>query len=139
MKKVIIVGADMMSSITDYTDRKTCILFGDGGGAVLLEASDDEDGLIDANLKANPEGGKYLYKKAGGSLNPASVANVLAKEHFLFQDGRPVFKYAVNGMSTAINELLYSVEYFVRTFVKRISSIGGTEYCCRLVWKIWLL
>lgn len=105
-KKVIVVGADKMSSITDYTDRKTCILFGDGAAAVLLEPSDDDNGLIDANLKANPEGGKYLYKKAGGSLNPATVENVLAKEHFLFQDGRPVFKYAVNGMSGAINEVL---------------------------------
>jgi len=104
--KVIIVGADMMSSITDYTDRTTCILFGDAGAAVLLEASDDEDGLIDSNLKANPEGGKYLYKKAGGSLNPASVENVLAGGHFLYQDGRPVFKYAVNGMSSSINEIL---------------------------------
>lgn len=105
-EKVIVVGADKMSSITDYTDRKTCILFGDGGAAVLLEASDDEDGLIDSNLKSNPEGGKYLYKKAGGSLYPASVENVLAKEHNLFQDGRPVFKYAVNGMSGAIKEIL---------------------------------
>jgi len=104
--KVIVVGADKMSSITDYTDRKTCILFGDGGAAVLLEPSEDDNGLIDANLKANPEGGKYLYKKGGGSLNPATVENVQAGDHFLFQDGRPVFKYAVNGMSSAINEVL---------------------------------
>ena len=104
--KVIVVGADKMSSITDFTDRTTCILFGDGAAAVLLEASADDDGLVDANLKSDPEGGKFLYKKAGGSLNPASVDNVMAKEHFLYQDGRPVFKAAVNGMSGAIKEVL---------------------------------
>ncbi|MBT8221050.1 MAG: ketoacyl-ACP synthase III [Bacteroidia bacterium] len=105
-KKVIVVGADMMSAITDYTDRKTCILFGDAGGAVLLEPTYDDDCIIDSNLKCNPEGGKFLYKKAGGSLNPASIENVKAGDHFLFQDGRPVFKYAVNGMIDSINEVM---------------------------------
>jgi len=105
-EKVIVIGADKMSSITDFTDRKTCVIFGDGGGAVLLEASKDENGLIDANLKSDPEGGKYLYMKGGGSLYPASAETVAAKDHFIFQDGRPVFKAAVKGMSGAINEVL---------------------------------
>lgn len=105
-KKVIVVGADKMSAITDYTDRATCILFGDGGGAVLLEPTTEEECIIDSNLKANPEGRKFLYKKAGGSLNPATVENVRAGDHFLFQDGRPVFKYAVNGMVNSIKEVL---------------------------------
>jgi 3-oxoacyl-[acyl-carrier-protein] synthase-3 len=105
-KKVVVVGADKMSSIVDYTDRTTCILFGDGAGAVLLEPSTDENGILDSILKTDGIGRNYLNMKAGGSLKPASVETVLAKEHFIFQDGQPVFKFAVKGMADVSAELL---------------------------------
>ena len=105
-KKVIVVGADKMSSIVDYTDRTTCILFGDAGAAVLLEPSTDENGILDSLLKSDGVGKNYLYQKAGGSLNPASVETVLAKQHFIYQDGQPVFKFAVKGMADVSAELL---------------------------------
>jgi 3-oxoacyl-[acyl-carrier-protein] synthase-3 len=105
-KKVIVVGADKMSSIVDYTDRTTCILFGDGAGAVLLEPSTDENGILDSILKTDGIGKDYLNMKAGGSLNPASVETVLAKQHYIFQDGQPVFKFAVKGMADISAELL---------------------------------
>ena len=105
-KKVIIVGADKMSSIVDYTDRNSCILFGDGGGAVLLEPNTDGFGLKDSLLKSDGVGRNYLYMKAGGSLNPASVETVLAKDHFIHQEGQAVFKYAVKGMADVSAELM---------------------------------
>ena len=105
-KKVIVVGVDKMSSIIDYTDRATCIIFGDGAGAVLLEPSSDEDGFQDSILKSDGTGREYLHIKAGGSLKPASVETVLAKEHYAFQDGQPVFKFAVKGMADVSAELL---------------------------------
>ncbi len=105
-KKVIVVGADMMSSIIDYTDRATCIIFGDGAGGVLLEPSKDGNGLIDAILRADGAGREFLHMKAGGSLKPASAETVAAREHFVFQDGRPVFKAAVTGMVNTTQELL---------------------------------
>ena len=105
-KKVIVVGVDKMSSIIDYTDRATCILFGDGAGAVLLEPSTDGLGFQDAILKSDGSGGKYLNIKAGGSLKPASIETVMAKEHFAFQDGQPVFKFAVKGMADVSAELM---------------------------------
>jgi 3-oxoacyl-[acyl-carrier-protein] synthase-3 len=105
-KKVIIVGADMMSSIVDYTDRATCIIFGDGAGAVLLEPSTDGTGLIDAILKADGAGREFLHMKAGGSLRPATEETVANREHYVFQDGKPVFKAAVNGMVNTCNELM---------------------------------
>ena len=105
-KKVIVLGSDKMSAITDYTDRSTCILFGDAAGAVLLEPATDGSGLIDSYLRGDGSGGQYLYRKSGGSLNPPTIENVKNKEHFLFQDGRPVFKAAVNGMAGAIKEVL---------------------------------
>ena len=105
-KKVIVVGADKMSSIVDYTDRTTCVLFGDAAGAVLLEPSTNENGILDSLLKSDGVGKNYLYQRAGGSLKPASVETVLAKEHFIFQDGQPVFKYAVKGMADVSAELL---------------------------------
>lgn len=97
-KKVIVIGADTMSSIIDYTDRNTCILFGDGAGAVLLEPS-CEYGVIDAKMRIDGSGGKYLHMKAGGSLNPASHDTVDNKMHYIFQDGKSVFKFAVRGMA----------------------------------------
>jgi 3-oxoacyl-[acyl-carrier-protein] synthase III len=105
-KKIVVVGADKMSAIVDYTDRSTCIIFGDGAGAVLLEPSVDENGVMDSILKSDGSGKTYLHMKAGGSLKPASVETVQAKEHFIFQDGQPVFKAAVKGMADAAYDLL---------------------------------
>ena len=105
-KKVIVVGADKMSAIVDYTDRTTCILFGDGAGAVLLEASEEGDGILDSVLRGDGSGRHYLRKKAGGSLHPATVENVLAREHYAYQEGKIVFKYAVNGMTSSMKAVL---------------------------------
>jgi 3-oxoacyl-[acyl-carrier-protein] synthase-3 len=105
-KKVIVVGADMMSSIIDYTDRATCILFGDGAGAVMLEPSEEAYGLQDSILRADGVGKEYLYMKAGGSAFPATVESVTKREHFAFQEGRHVFKAAIKGMSSVIADLL---------------------------------
>jgi 3-oxoacyl-[acyl-carrier-protein] synthase-3 len=105
-KKVVVVGADKMSAIVDYTDRTTCILFGDGAGAVLLEPSMDGMGVKDSLLKSDGSGKDFLYMKAGGSLKPASVETVLAKEHCIYQSGQHVFKAAVKGMADAAFDLL---------------------------------
>ena len=105
-KKVVVVGADKMSSIIDYTDRTTCILFGDGAGAVLLEPNFEGFGVLDSILKSDGSGGKYLNMTAGGSLNPSTVETVAAKQHFIFQDGQPVFKFAVTGMADVSYELI---------------------------------
>lgn len=105
-KKVIVVGADKMSSIVDYTDRATCILFGDGGGAVLLEPSQDANGIMDCVMHSDGVGAENLYQRAGGSLKPASHETVDAKEHFAFQNGRPVYKAAVAGMSGVVKEVM---------------------------------
>lgn len=104
-KKVIVVGADQMSSIVDYTDRTTCVIFGDGAGAVLLEPSEDH-GIVDSVLKADGDGRKYLHLKAGGSLHPTTVKTATERQHFLYQEGRPVFKAAVNGMTSAVEEVV---------------------------------
>jgi 3-oxoacyl-[acyl-carrier-protein] synthase III len=105
-KKIIIAGADKMSAIVDYTDRTTCIIFGDGAGAVLLEPSNESVGVMDSLLKSDGSGKNYLHMKAGGSLKPASVETVQAKEHYIFQEGQPVFKAAVKGMADAAYDLL---------------------------------
>lgn len=105
-KKVVVVGADKMSAIIDYTDRATCIIFGDGAGAVLLEPSTDGTGIKDSLLKSDGSGRAYLHMKAGGSLKPATHQTVDAKEHYAFQDGQPVFKAAVKGMADAAFDLL---------------------------------
>jgi 3-oxoacyl-[acyl-carrier-protein] synthase-3 len=105
-KKVVVVGADKMSAIVDYSDRTTCIIFGDGAGAVLLEPNTDGSGIIDSILKSDGSGKKFLHMKAGGSLKPSSVETVMAKEHFIYQDGQQVFKAAVKGMADAAFELL---------------------------------
>jgi 3-oxoacyl-[acyl-carrier-protein] synthase III len=98
-EKVVVVGADVMSSITDPDDRSTCVLFGDAAGAVLLEPSqDDELGILDFLHEVDGSGGEFLYMPAGGSLNPASHETVDKKMHFVHQDGQPVFKYAVRKM-----------------------------------------
>lgn len=106
-KKVVVVGADKMSSIIDYTDRATCIIFGDGAGAVLLEPSTDpESGIIDSILRSDGGGAPHLHMKAGGSLNPASHETVDKKMHYAYQEGQPVFKAAVKGMADVSYELL---------------------------------
>lgn len=105
-KKVVVVGADKMSSIVDYTDRSTCILFGDGGGAVLLEPTEEPVGVMDSLLKTDGSGKDFLHMKAGGSLKPASNETIANKEHYIFQDGQPVFKAAVKGMADAAYDLL---------------------------------
>jgi len=105
-KKVIVVGADKMSSIIDYTDRATCIIFGDGAGAVLLEPTEEGTGVLDSILKADGSGRQYLHQKAGGSVKPASHETVDNKEHYVFQDGQPVFKAAVKGMADVSAEIM---------------------------------
>ncbi len=105
--KVLVVGADKMSSIVDYTDRNTCVLFGDGAGAVLLEPSDDpEYGIIDYIMYMDGTGGKYLYMPGGGSLNPPTYETVDKKMHYIYQDGRAVFKVAVVGMADVSEEIV---------------------------------
>ena len=99
-KKVLVIGADVMTSILNYDDRSTCVLFGDGAGAVLLEPSDDgEEGIVDWILRSDGSGGQFLYMPAGGSLHPSTVETVQRKMHFVHQDGKNVFKYAVRGMA----------------------------------------
>ncbi len=105
-KKVVIVGMDVMSSILDYTDRTTCVIFGDGGGAVLLEPTEDGTGIIDSVLKADGSGRHFLHMKAGGSEKPPSLETIAAKEHFVYQEGRTVFKQAVNGMISTVKEVM---------------------------------
>lgn len=105
-KKVVVVGAEKMSAIIDYTDRATCIIFGDGAGAVLLEPNDEGLGVLDSILKSDGSGRQFLHMKAGGSLKPATIETVTAKEHFVFQDGQPVFKFAVKGMADVSAELM---------------------------------
>ncbi|HMP93541.1 MAG TPA: beta-ketoacyl-ACP synthase III, partial [Phnomibacter sp.] len=105
-KKVVVVGADKMSAIVDYTDRTTCILFGDGAGAVLLEPDTEGYGIKDSLLRSDGGGAPYLHMKAGGSARPASVETVLAKEHFAYQEGQTVFKFAVKGMADVSAELM---------------------------------
>jgi 3-oxoacyl-[acyl-carrier-protein] synthase-3 len=105
-KKVIVVGADKMSSIIDYEDRRTCIIFGDGGGAVLLEPTTDGTGITDTLLKSDGSGRVFLHMKAGGSARPASHETVDAREHFVFQDGGPVFKAAVSSMVDVVEKVM---------------------------------
>lgn len=105
-KKVVIVGADKMSAIIDYTDRATCIIFGDGAGAVLLEPSQDENGIIDSVLKSDGSGEEFLHMKAGGSRRPATLETVQNREHFAFQEGSSVFKFAVTNMADVAAEVM---------------------------------
>jgi 3-oxoacyl-[acyl-carrier-protein] synthase-3 len=105
-KKVIVVGTEKMSSIVDYQDRATCIIFGDGAGAVLLEPCEDGSGLIDSQMRVDGSGRQFLHQKAGGSARPASHATVDAREHFIFQDGQTVFKMAVSKMADVSAEIM---------------------------------
>lgn len=105
-QKVIIVATDKMSSIVNYQDRSTCILFGDGAAAVLLEPNRQGLGLIDSILKTDGIGEQYLYQKAGGSRYPPSPATIAAREHYLHQDGRVVYRFAVEKMSAIVLEIM---------------------------------
>ena len=105
-KKVVVVGADKMSSIIDYTDRTTCIIFGDGAGAVLLEPSNDENGVLDSVLKSDGSGRQHLHMKAGGSVKPSTIETVLAREHYVYQEGQSVFKFAVKGMADVTEQVM---------------------------------
>ena len=105
-KKVIVCGADKMSAIVDYQDRNTCVIFGDGGGAVLLESSEDEDGIIDSILKSDGIGLDYLYQKAGGSLHPPTHETIDKRMHYVFQEGKTVFKFAVTNMAEVSREIM---------------------------------
>ncbi len=105
-QKVIVLGVDKMSSIVDYTDRTTCVIFGDGAGAVLLEPSKDENCIKDSILKSDGSGRNFLHMKAGGSWKPSSIETVTNKEHYIYQEGQSVFKFAVKGMADVSYELL---------------------------------
>ena len=106
-KKVLVIGSDVNSSMTDFTDRAVCIIFGDGAGAVLLEpAQDGEEGIIDHVAQVEGMGGQFLYMPGGGSLNPASHETVDQKMHYIHQDGKNVFKYAVKKMAEMTERLL---------------------------------
>jgi 3-oxoacyl-[acyl-carrier-protein] synthase III len=105
-KKVLVIGADVMSAILDYTDRATCILFGDGAGAVILERSEDDSGLIDFVHEVDGSGACSLYMPGGGSLHPATHETVEKKMHFVHQDGQAVFKFAVRKMADVCETLL---------------------------------
>ena len=105
-KKVLVIGADKNSAMTDYTDRAVCIIFGDGAGAVLLEPSRDGEGVIDHVAQIEGGGGKFLYMPGGGSLNPASHETVDHKMHYIHQDGQQVFKYAVKKMAEMTERIL---------------------------------
>jgi 3-oxoacyl-[acyl-carrier-protein] synthase-3 len=105
-RKVIVVGADKMSSITDYTDRTTCTLFGDAAGAVLVEPTYEEYGIMDYIFRSDGSGRKYLHMKAGGSMRPASHDTVGGREHFVYQEGQAVFKFAVSNMADVAAEIM---------------------------------
>ncbi len=105
-KKVVVVGAEKMSSIVDYSDRATCPIFGDGAGAVLLEPTTENLGVIDFKLQVDGSGKVHLHQKAGGSVKPASHQTVDAKEHYIYQEGQPVFKWAVSKMADVAAEIM---------------------------------
>ena len=106
-KRVLVIGSDVMSSIIDYTDRATCVIFGDGAGAVILEPAENEnEGLIDFVHEVDGSGGDYLYMPGGGSLNPSTKETVEKKMHYVHQDGQQVFKFAVRKQTEACQKLL---------------------------------
>ncbi len=105
-KKVLVIGGDKMSSVVDYTDRTTCIIFGDAAGAVMLEPSEDGNGIQDSILKVDGSGRVHLHQKAGGSVKPASMETVANREHFVYQEGQAVFKFAVTNMADVAVEVM---------------------------------
>jgi 3-oxoacyl-[acyl-carrier-protein] synthase-3 len=105
-KRVIVIGVDKMSSIIDYQDRTTCVIFGDGAGAVLLEPNEEGNGIIDAILKSDGSGRKYLIQPGGGSMHPATIQTVEERMHFVKQEGKAVFKFAVTNMADVSAEIM---------------------------------
>jgi len=105
-RKVVVVGSDKMSAIVDYSDRTTCVIFGDGAGAVLLEPNHQGFGILDSILRSDGSGRNFLHMKGGGSLRPASYETVANKEHYIYQEGQAVYKYAVSRMADVSAELL---------------------------------
>jgi 3-oxoacyl-[acyl-carrier-protein] synthase-3 len=105
-KKVVVVGSDKMSAIVDYSDRTTCVIFGDGAGAVLLEPNYEGYGVLDSILRSDGSGRNHLHMKGGGSLHPSSFETISNKEHFIYQEGQAVFKFAVKGMADVSAELM---------------------------------
>lgn len=105
-KKVIVIGADKMTSILDYEDRATCVIFGDGGGAVLLEPNNEGLGVVDSVLKSDGQGRKYLLQPGGGSMNPPSHETVDKRMHYVHQEGKAVFKFAVTNMADVSAEIM---------------------------------
>jgi 3-oxoacyl-[acyl-carrier-protein] synthase-3 len=105
-KKVVVVGADKMSSIVDYSDRATCIIFGDGAGAILLEPDNEKFGINDSILRSDGSGRVHLHQKAGGSVKPPSYKTIDAREHYVYQEGQPVFKFAVKNMADVSAEIM---------------------------------
>ncbi|MCB0699709.1 MAG: ketoacyl-ACP synthase III [Chitinophagales bacterium] len=105
-KKVVVIGVDKMSSILNYEDRTTCIIFGDGGGAVLLEPNDEGNGIIDSELHSDGAGREFLHQKAGGSVKPATMETVMNKEHYVYQEGKTVFKFAVKNMADVAEKVM---------------------------------
>ena len=104
--KVMVIGVDTMTSILDYQDRDTCVIFGDGGGGVILEPSDNNSGIVDSILRMDGSGGEYLIVPGGGSRIPSTEASVNSRQHYIKQDGKTVFKYAVKGMAEVSKKLL---------------------------------
>ena len=105
-KKVVVIGADKMSSIIDYTDRATCIIFGDGAGAVLLEPTTDGTGILDSILRSDGAGEEFLHQKAGGSERPPTAETIARREHYVYQEGKTVFKFAVSNMADVSYEIM---------------------------------
>jgi len=105
-KKVMVIGSDTMTSILDFTDRATCVLFGDGAGAVLLEAAGPNEGILDFHHDVDGSGGQYLYMPGGGSLNPSTAETVEKRMHYVHQEGSQVFKYAVRRMAEVAEHLV---------------------------------
>ena len=137
-KKVIVIGSDTMSSILDYTDRNTCVLFGDGGGGVMLErAKDSDSGVIDSILRTDGSGSDYLKIPGGGSLHPASYETVDQHLHYIRQDGQVVFKYAIKGMADISEEILKknnidsnSISLYVPHQANKRIIDGAAQRCC---------
>ena len=105
-KKVIVVGADKMSTLVDYNDRSTCIIFGDGAGAVLLEPDTEGSGIVDSILRADGAGKKFLFQQGGGSVQQPTMRSVANREHYIYQEGQAVFKFAVKGMADISEEIM---------------------------------
>jgi 3-oxoacyl-[acyl-carrier-protein] synthase-3 len=105
-KKIVVVGGDKMSSILNFEDRATCIIFGDGCGAVLLEPNTEGLGIVDSILRSDGAGRAFLHQKAGGSVKPATIETVMAKEHFVYQEGQTVFKFAVKNMAEVAYDIM---------------------------------